>query len=196
MRRTAQRRLRADRRGVAIVEFALLAPVMLLLICGSIELGHMLFARMVLEGSMTEAARLATASLETTESDRDAIMRGSIMRAMNGFPLARGRSMTIATAVYHDFSSVTPETYTDANGNGRYDLGENFVDRNRNGKWDDAAPVANSALGGPGDVVSYTVTFPKAVLFGWLSEVLNFQNGIIPLRATTVVRNEAVVRKT
>ncbi len=188
--------LRGDKRGVALVEFALLAPVMLMLICGTIETGHMIFARMVLEGSITEAARKATASLETTESDRDAVMRSSIKQAMSNFPLARGRSITITTAVYHDFSSVTPETFTDINRNGRYDLGETFVDRNRNGRWDNASPIADRTLGGPGDVVSYTVTFPKAVLFGWLSEVFRFRNGIVPLNATTVVRNEAVVRKT
>lgn len=185
----------SDRRGTTIVEFAVILPAMLTLICGTIELGHMIFARQVLEGAVVEAARKATASLEVSESQRTTIMRDSIKQQMANFPTAPGQQINIATTVYADFSSAYPETYTDSNKNGMYDSGEAYIDRNKNGHWDNATPKTGT-LGGPGDVVSYTVTFPKRVLFGYVGRFIGAANGIIPLKATTVVRNEAVVRKT
>jgi hypothetical protein len=188
------RGIRRDIRGVTIVEFALVLPAMLTLICGAIELGHMLFARVVLEGAVTEAARAATASLEAGEAKRDTVMRASIMSSMSEFAMAPNQSIAITAIVYRDFSTAFPETYTDTNGNGRYDLGEPYVDRNKSGNWDNAKPVSGSTLGGPGDVVSYSVRFPKRVLFGFVGNVIGFGSGVIPLTASTVVRNEAVVQ--
>ena len=190
---SALSRLRGDLRGVTIVEFSIILPAMLSLICGAIEFGHMLFARVVLEGAVTEAARAATATLETKESDRTAIMRASIAKSMSDFGTAPGKSIDITTTVYRDFSTAFPETYTDANGNKQYDKGEAYVDRNQNGMWDNATPVAGGTLGGPGDVVSYTVKFPKRVLFGFIGSAIGYGSGVIPLSASTVVRNEAVV---
>lgn len=189
-------RLRGNVRGVTIVEFAIILPAMLSLICGAIEFGHMLFARVVLEGAVTEAARAATATLETKESERTAIMRASIAQSMNDFGTAPGKAIDITTTVYRNFSTAFPETYTDANGNKQYDKGEAYVDRNRNGIWDNATPVTGNTLGGPGDVVSYTVKFPKRVLFGFVGSVMGYGSGVIPLSASTVVRNEAVVSST
>ena len=188
------RRLRGDIRGVTIVEFAIILPAMLTLICGAIEMGHMILARVVLEGAVTEAARQATASLESGEPQRDTVMRNSIIRSMSDFPTAPGQSITITATVYRDFSTAFPETFTDTNGNGKYDVGEPYVDRNKNGVWDSATPIAGSTLGGPGDVVSYTVRFPKRVLFGFVGDAIGLRSGVIPLSASTVVRNEAVVQ--
>ena len=188
------RLLSKDTRGATIIEFAIILPAMLTLICGTIELGHMILARQVLEGAVVEAARKATASLETNESQRNVIMRTSIESQMALFPTAPGQQINIATTVYADFSTAYPETYEDSNHNGQYDAGEPYVDRNQNGHWDNATPKAGT-LGGPGDVVSYTVTFPKRLLFAYVGRFIGHSNGVIPLKATTVVRNEAVVRK-
>lgn len=186
-------RITADRRGITIVEFAIILPAMLTLICGTIEMGHMILARQVLEGAVVDAARKATASMETGETQRRQIMVDSITRSMSSFATAPGQAIDIQTRVYADFSSAYPETYTDQNGNGRYDSGEPYVDRNRNGQWDNAT-AKTGTLGGPGDVVSYTVRYPKRVLFGFVGRFIGRSTGVLPLAATTVVRNEAVVR--
>ncbi|HVF93184.1 MAG TPA: TadE/TadG family type IV pilus assembly protein [Sphingomonas sp.] len=186
------RLLRLRRDGVTSVEFAVLLPGLLTLICGSIELGHMIFARMVLEGAVIEAARAATASLETGTAQREETMRTSILRAMRPFPTADGRAITIRSTVYRDFTTAYPEAYTDYDRNGHYGLGEPYVDRNANGRWDGATPIAGT-MGGPGDVVGLTAIFPKKVLFGFLGAEWAVGSAI-ELRATTVVRNEAVVR--
>lgn len=192
MRRFA--RLLRDTRGVTAVEFAIMAPVMLMLICGSIEVGHLAFARVALEGAVTEAARLATASLESSEAARLTVLENSITRTMAPFNTAKDQSLRIETRVFHDFSTAYPEPYTDANGNKHYDVGEAFTDRNQNGKWDPAVQIAGKTLGGPGDVVSVTAIFPKRILFGFLGTQWALGSAM-ELRATTVVRNEAVVRR-
>ncbi|MBQ7751508.1 MAG: S-layer homology domain-containing protein [Clostridia bacterium] len=53
-----------------------------------------------------------------------------------------------------DAPVATPaETYTDANTNGSYDLGESFVDANGNGVWDDAITVVTAYNGKIGQIV-------------------------------------------
>ena len=133
-----------DRRGVTAVEFAVLAPAMLVLICGSLEIGHMIFTRVALEGAVTEGARAATASMEMSEQDRLGVMQASVRRTMAPFPLATGRSIRVRTQVYRTFSTAYPEPYDDANGNSNYDAGEAYTDRNRNGRWDPATPIAGA----------------------------------------------------
>lgn len=189
----AFRKIVRERSGVTAVEFALISPVMLALICGSIEIGHQIFARVALDGAMLEAARIATASLETDEASRDTIMRASIRRSMSSFKMAPGEDLTIQTRVFRNFSTSYPENFTDANNNGRYDLGEPYTDRNMNGQWDPAVQIAGT-LGGPGDVVSYRAVFPKRILFSFLSGPLRLGTKI-NITATTVLRNESVVRR-
>lgn len=186
-------RLRRDRSGATIVEFALVLPVMMILLCGAVEVNNLLFARIMLEGAVVDAARIATASLESTQAERDSAMRTSIGKAMRFFPIQAGRSITIQTKVFHDFSTAYPEPYQDPNKNGKYDLGEPYTDRNKNGVWDAGTPIAGSSMGGAGDVVSVTATYPKKVLFGFLATQLALGSAM-NISATTVVRNEAVAR--
>ena len=46
-----------DREGVTIVEFAIVAPVMLTLIFGVLDLGHGLYMQSVLQGAVQSAGR-------------------------------------------------------------------------------------------------------------------------------------------
>lgn len=190
--RCASRPLR-DRRGIAAVEFALVAPALFLMVCAAFELGHIMYARAVLEGAVTQAARVASASLETSETARRKVMLDYVKDSMAVFTTAKGKSISIDVKVYRDFSTAYPENYTDVNKNGAYDLGEPYTDRNKNGKWDPATPIP-SIMGGPGDVVSYTAEFPKEILFGFLSGELGLGKSV-DLSATTVVRNENMVKK-
>ena len=136
-------------------------------------------------------------SLETDENNRDVTMRSNVASQMKYFQMAPNGSLQIVTAVYRDFGSSYPENFNDANGNGRYDPAtpttpaESFTDRNNNGKWDPATPVTGK-LGGPGDVVSYTATFPSALWFDFLQPI--FGNSV-NLSATTVLRNEPAATK-
>ena len=116
---------------------------------------------------------------------------------MRPYLLMPGQQPSVVTVVYHSFGDSRPEDYTDANGNGRYDVAvppapaEPFVDRNGNGQWDPALPIAGSKTGAEGDVVSYTATYPVQHLFGFLVRLV-FREPGISLKATSVVRNEPV----
>ena len=46
------RQLRDDQAGAAIVEFALVAPTMILLMMGVFELGHTMYVQSVVNGAM------------------------------------------------------------------------------------------------------------------------------------------------
>jgi uncharacterized membrane protein len=186
------RALLASARGVTAIEFAMLLPVLLLLVCGAIDLGYLYLAQTSLNGAVLQAARASAASMEKSESDRNTAMRNSIVQTMS--PFGNGNP-TIGTTVYRKFGDSSPEPYIDANNNGHYDPpsgsspGEAFTDRNGNGVWDAAMPVSTGAktMGDVGDVVNYTATLPVQHLFG----MLNWMTPVVMLKATAVVRNEA-----
>jgi uncharacterized membrane protein len=178
--------------GVTAIEFALLLPVLLLLICGAIDLGYLYMAQTSLNGAVLQAARSSAASMEKSESDRDTAMRASIVQTMSPY---KSGDPAISTTVYHRFGDSSPEPYIDANHNGHYDPpqgaapGEAFTDRNGNGVWDASVPLATGAktMGDVGDVVNYTATLPVQHLFGMLTA----STPSVLLHATAVVRNEA-----
>lgn len=191
-------RLVADKHGIAAVEFAVLAPVMALLIAGTVEAGQIMMIRTTLEGAVGEAARAAIADLALSDDDRDAAMRAYIGQRMTPYNMVEGGELEIETKVFRTFGSAYPEAYEDLNSNGRYDPptesfpGEPFDDRNRNATRDLAVPVEGK-LGGPGDVVAYTAVFPARVYFGFLSGIFG-KDGAFTVRASAVVRNEPVAK--
>jgi Flp pilus assembly protein TadG len=142
------RHLRADRRGATAIEFAIAAPVLLLMIVGFCELTYEVYVASVLEGT--------SAIDQSVESS---------VRA-----LAANATFNVLRKNFHDFADVRPEPFTDANSNDVYDSNECFSDENGNGTWDKIGGRAGA--GGANDVVLYTMTvnyprpFPVASLFG------------------------------
>lgn len=153
IRRSAPRLLSSswqDQRGVAVTEFGLLAPVFLLLMLGSFDIGHTVYARSVLNGAVERAARAA--SLETGDTEEaDAMVQEFVGPVMPGVELETKRTS------YFDFADIgRPEKFTDGNGNNRCDNSEPYVDENGSGSWNSDIGVSNN--GGAGDVVIYEVT--------------------------------------
>lgn len=187
-------RLIRERRGVAAVEFAVLAPAMFALIMGAIELAHIAVLRNTLEGAVGEAARIASVRLDQTEEEREASMVALIQGRMAEYPRVRGRQLTMETKVYRAFGSAMQEPYEDTNHNGHYDPpthtdpGEPFDDRNLNGKRD-VAVQKEGKFGGVGDVVGYTAHFPARLYFPLLEVAFDAVNGV-EVSASTMVRNE------
>lgn len=64
------RRFRRDQRGAAMVEFAIVAPVLLLFVFGIIEYGRYFFLYNNLTNAAREGARLAAVTPLTTAADR------------------------------------------------------------------------------------------------------------------------------
>lgn len=189
--------LLSDRRGLAAVEFAFLAPVLILLICGTIELGYLYTAQTSLAGAVSRAARQSATTQETSAAVRKQATRAVVERAMNNFPLATNQSAVIEVNAYHSFGDTHPEQYTDMNDNGRYDppapdyVGDPFTDRNGNGTWDAEVPYATDSVGEPGDVIRYSATYPVRHLFTFITDAAGLRTGA-KITATAIVRNEPV----
>jgi Flp pilus assembly protein TadG len=161
-------RIRSDERGAAVVEFAIIAPVFLLLVLSGLDLCHTMYVRSVLVGEMQKAGR--DVSLEdASATDRQAAIRTRVESAIrNVMPSA---TVAFNYKSYHDYGDVArpKEEFNDANHNGTCDNGEGFVDANRDKTWD--VDNGTDGRGGAKDVVVLTATasydrLPLAFLLG------------------------------
>jgi Flp pilus assembly protein TadG len=179
-------RLVRGRRGVTAVEFALIAPVCVTLLCVFIDLSMVMFITNVMEGGLREASRYAiTGSLEPGVTREDKIKQIVYDHSYN---LIAQADIAVTYKVYGNFQSIgQPEPYTDTNSNGQHDAGEPFTDINNNGVWD--SDQGKVGPGGPGDIVAYTVSY-KWVLWTPLAAEIWGNGGAVTLTATVAVRNE------
>ena len=159
-------RLRADRRGAALVEFALVAPVMMLLLMGLGDLLYQQYAQSILNGAVQKAARDSTLEGANTTTI-DTGVSNMVKK------IAANATFVMTRKSYDTFTQVAPEPFTDTNANGIRNAGECYSDTNGNNQWD--ADPGSSGNGGASDVTLYTVTvtyphvFPVTRLLGWPS---------------------------
>ena len=156
--------LQDDDTGATIVEFALIAPVALMLLLGMFDLGYNLYTASVLQGSIQKTARDST-----IEGARAAQLDASVERAVRN--LSPSADIAFTRTSYANFADVrTPEDFSDLNGDNLCNDGEPFEDVNGNGTWD--ADRGSAGGGGARDAVLYSVTvsyprvFPVAGLLG------------------------------
>lgn len=182
MTRLAGRLLR-DSAGATIVEFALIAPALLVVLMGLFDLGHNMYTAQMLQGAIQSAARASTIEgAEGKEAAIDAIVERAVLA------VAPGADPEFERKAYASFSGVSrPEDYTDANGNDTCDAGESFEDANANGDWD-RDPGADG-FGAARDAVLYKVTVNYPRLFP-IFAVIPGQSRTFSLTATTVLRNQ------
>lgn len=144
--------LRQDRRGVSAVEFGLIAPFMIAIILGTLQLAIDVSLRSVLNGAVQEAGR--NSGIEDAHGDQTDI-DGYVTEQVHSY--LASATVTFDRKNYQNFSDVgTPEDYVDANKNGEYDDTECFTDENDNDQWD--ADSGASGQGGARDIVLYTAT--------------------------------------
>lgn len=184
MSRALRFRINRDTRGATIIEFAIVCPVMLLLIMGLSDLCYEGYIQAVLAGSMQKAGRDSTIQGNDTAASGMAIDQ-KVMTTVR--VIAKNATYVSSRKSYAAFGAIAPESFQDNNTNNSYDAAsECFTDVNGNRKWD-VDPGANGQ-GGAGDVVVYTITisyqrlFPLATLAG-LSQTVN-------LSATTLLKNQ------
>lgn len=174
-----------DNGGAALIEFAIIAPVMLVMIFGTLEFGLNVYLRAVLEGAMQQAGR--NSSLQSAQSGQSAIDAYVSNQIHNILPNA---TVTFSRQNYSNFSAVgRAEDFTDTNLNGTYDYPECFQDiigTGTTGVWD--ADIGRNGLGGANDVVEYTATVSYTSFIPAGAAL-----GISPtttLQATTMLRNQ------
>lgn len=171
-----------DQGGATAVEFALIAPVLVMALIGLFDMGYAVYANTMLQGALQRAARDST--VEGAASRVAEINKAMIDEVR---PVVPEANFTFTRKSYANFSDVgVGEDYTDANSNNVCDDGEAFEDANGNGIWDQDR--GTEGAGGARDAVLYTVTmkyprmFPMASLIGLPQVVTN--------SASTVLRNQ------
>lgn len=177
-------RLLGSTRGATMVEFALVAPLLILMLLGGLEVGHTMYVRSALVGALQKAARDISLEGASAGVRQDAIA-ASVASAVR--QIIPGASVTMASKSYRDYRNVADpaEEYNDANHDGRCDNGEAFVDSNRNGHWDADGSVAGR--GNARDVVLLVATVSYNRL-GLTSLLAGAPRTV--LTAKTLIRNQ------
>ncbi|MBC9031604.1 pilus assembly protein [Sphingomonas sp. JC676] len=180
------RRLAREERGAALVEFAVVAPVMGLLLLGAFDVGHTLYMRSVLQGVVQKTARDST--LQDGGTPQEQQMLDDRVRAQTS-AIANNAEINITRRFYRTFSEASEakaEAWSDTNGDGRCDDGEPYEDANQNQVWD--ADGGNQGQGGAKDAVLYTVTVKYPRMF----PLYNLIDGehTTTISAETVLKNQ------
>ena len=168
------------------MEFAFIAPVLLLMIMAIIEFSLIMLASSVMESATTVSARLGSTGYTTSGTSRSQTILNSIKAKAGTF--IDTQKLTIQSKYYTQYSQINdPEPFTDSNHNGVRDSGEAFTDVNGNGQWD--ADMGLAGYGGAGDIVVYTVTYPWRILTPIVGRFIG-KNGIYTITTHAVTKNE------
>lgn len=172
-----------DSDGVTAVEFALIAPVFVLILMGIIEFSLVMFVSSVMEGATSASGRYGKTGYTAVGSTRQEQIISAVASRSAG--LLDATKITINTTVYPSFDSIDQEEpYIDSNHNGTHDVGETYTDVNGNAQWDS---FGVAGLGNANDVVVYTASYP------WVINtpiIANFLGSTIIISSRTVVKNE------
>jgi Flp pilus assembly pilin Flp len=153
-------RLKHEERGIAAVEFAAIAPAFLVIVMGGLDLGYTLYIQSVLNGTVQKAAR--DSSLETgTETATQTVIDTKVRNAL--LSLNKTATITIKRDSYQNFTKAQAQQPEDVNGINGCEAGENYYDRNFNGRYDDDG--GDDSQGGAKDVVIYKVSMSFTRLF-------------------------------
>lgn len=178
--------LAGDSRGVTIVEFAIVAPVLLFMLVGMFDIGHTLYVTSVLQGVVQKAGR--DSSLENgvnaaTQEAVDTIVKSQVMKLNNS------AKIDITRRFYKSFdaaSAARPEDFTDVNLDHICNDGEPFEDANDNNIWDKDG--AADGQGGAKDSVVYSVHVSYPRLFP-LDKFMNVPE-TVNITARTIMNNQ------
>lgn len=173
--------LPCDLRGATIIEFAIIAPVMMIVLMGLGDLLYQAYLQSILDGAVQKAGR--DSSLEASALNQTAL--DAKVEAMVK-TIAKQATLTYNRRSYSTFALIKPEYFVDANSDGIHQATECFDDVNGNKQWD--TDPGRASQGGANDVTRYTVTvnyprvFPVAKLIGIAADGT--------LTSTTLLKNQ------
>lgn len=184
--RTCWHRFWHTQEGVTAIEFAILAPVLFLLLFGIVEFAVIMLVTNIMENATSISSRLGkTGYVEATLSREETIRQSVINRAGN---LIDPLNLTITSKYYEQFDQIgDAEPWNDVNHNGIAEVGE-YTDINGNGQYD--ADMGLAGYGNAEDIVVYTVRYPWHVLTPIMRELIGDAQGEFPITAHAVVKNE------
>jgi Flp pilus assembly protein TadG len=175
--------------GATIIEFALIAPMLFLLLAGIIELGLILFTTSAMEGATNIGARIGKTGFTTGGLSREQYIRNEIQRLTGGF--LNAASLNISILSYSSFANVgqpepclAPPTPPCPGA-----PGVNYVDVNGNGTFD--TDQGRATAGGSGSIVLYRTTYAWRLFTPIMAQLLG-TNGMYTITAVAAVRNEQI----
>jgi len=196
-----------DRRGVSAIEFAIVGPVVLVLMAGMVEVGLLWSGATALEAGGRAAARYGlTGAVREGETRTDVIRR---LVTQHVCPRALDASRNVCfwaeegprfededgdvTPLFLELTAYSdprnlgrPEPFSDLDGDGTRDAGETFEDLNGNGEWDADTGVAGP--GGAADVVVYDIAIHQSVTNPLIRAAVG--GGTVRHETRLVIRNE------
>ncbi len=176
--------LAGDCRGSAMLEFAIILPVLLMFVFGCIEIAVIIFLSSSIESAILQASRYGITGETSGGLSRQERVLEIVER--NSFGLLDMDVVDLETRVYANFGDIgASEPFTDANDNDAFDPGESFTDVNGNGVWD--ADIGEAGLGGPSDVVVYRLRYSWGIMTPFIQGVLGQK---FPYVSSVAVRNE------
>jgi Flp pilus assembly protein TadG len=174
-------RLRRDARGATIVEFAVVLPVLSLLLLGLLDLGYRSYATSVVQGALHDASRMATVGSYTL-----AQIDARVKARLSNF--ASRSTVTTTTTSYYDFAGVAQaeKIVGDTAPIGPYNAGDCFEDANGDNAYN--TDRGRNSTGGADDIVRYqvSITYPRIVPLGGFMGWSNSQT----ITQNTVLRNQ------
>lgn len=176
-----------DTRGATIIEFAIVSPVMILLLMGLGDLSYQIYAQSILNGAMQKAGRDSAIQGGANNTAMIDAQVTSMVRKV-----AANATIVFSRRNYDSFSVIKPEPFTDTNGNGVRNAGECYTDINGNSQWD--ADPGLTGQGGANDVTVYAATvtyphlFPVVGLLGWPANQT--------ITASTLLKNQPYASQT
>lgn len=177
------RRLRDDRSGATLTEFAFVAPVLILLVMGIFDMAHTQYTSALLNGAIQKAGRDMT--LESAGSRITAV--DARVRAQVQTVVPNNATIEFERLSHFDFSDIgEPEEWDDFDGNGTCNGGEPYIESNGSAGWQENRGEAG--IGGARDAVLYTaiVSYPRLFPIHAFTDMPSN----VTLRASTVLRNQ------
>lgn len=173
-----------DERGATIVEFAIVIPVLAMILLYLFDTGYYLYAKAVLGGEVNAAGRAS--SLETASDETRGTLDQRVSTQVKRLVPTGNVSFLRTSYKSYSRAQTKAEAFNDVNGNGRCDNNETFDDANRNGTRDLDSGVDGG--GGAKDVTIYTATLRYRSLF----PLKNFIGGNpdVVLTSSTILRNQ------
>jgi Flp pilus assembly pilin Flp len=179
------RRFHRNETGVTAIEFAVITPVLLLLLFGIIEFSLIMLVSNVMESSTSISSRLGKTGFAEAGLSREQTIRNSIEQHAGS--LLNPAYITVTSRYYEQFDEIgDAEPWNDSNHNGVAEAGE-YTDINGNGQYD--ADMGLAGYGNADDIVVYTVTYPWSVMTPFLRELIG-RDGVFTITTHAVVKNE------
>lgn len=173
--------------GGAVLEFAIVAPLFILVLFAAVQIGLILLVQNALDTAAREASRFGITGQAESGMNREEAIQNKVLDVIRGYSggIVDPSRVEITVKAYNSLVDVNnPEPFTDADGNGVYSPGENFTDVNGNGVWDADQGVSGS-FGVTGQVVQYEISYDWDTVFPIFGK-----ESLITLRGITPVMNE------